>query len=656
MLLLPDNLKSVSISSEAKRFLQALKNRLPDTYTGIYGINLTGQVGDDHFILLSSKGLVILRFFESPFDFTNLPILCFFKTTFNLITKTVTDRLLTHSILKDEHGNLLFPIRTLYVFIKNESFDSIPAATPEYNNFISRCLRGSSWLLNTRKNAEVVFQNLLNEPDNQISSQHNPLSQGQIDTIINRLAPWCTIPKLPADAYTPPEKRQYGHSFEIKNVERNDSLVEILRLDPDQVDLVNTIKNGHQLILACAGSGKSAILIARCFKLASMDRSKNYLITCYNQNLKEYYKWQIDEAGLSGKNVECMTFHALCRKLIIEANISHVPDLDYLYSRAAEALASGRVKTRYYGIFIDEVQIFQPEWYQLCYKLLESPQSDEHIFAICGDITQDIRKTIKNRKAPWQGEGLPSYAGRTLHIEKNYRNCKPINEFINAYATTAMNYLSNIEGAVTQDTFLRGKAFRSGHAPELIQYTTKNVYTEAEEICKCIQKMHDEYKIGYTDIAILLYNQSAYYNKHPYNILGMLRVAMNAHKIPWTELSWKNSNGDNIITYQSRSGVSVMTYEGALGLDYRGVIVAGIPTVGAYSKANSLTRDTVVQKDEAMRQEYIQGFKSLYLACTRAKDALMIVVPAPSVFTSVYSQVLLDSYQLYTEEFNHEQD
>lgn len=644
MQLLPDSLKNTIMSVEVKRFLQALKNRLPDEYTGIYGVNLTGQPGDEHFMLISAAGLVVMRFFDMELDTSNTMLLKVFSANFQTICSTIQSRLITHSILKDRKQLLLFPLRVLYVFTGSSQF---PAASDQADQlFIDKCLRTGAWLAEARKSAIATFEKLLSESDNKVSAEAIRLSQGHIDTIINRLAPWCTIPKLPADAYVAPTKVLPG--IKVNLLDHSDSLVEVLRLDREQVDLVNSIKNGHQLILACAGSGKSAILIARCFKLASMDHSKNYLITCYNSNLREYYRWQIDEAGLAECNVQCMTFHALCRKIILDAGQTLPPEVDAWFSKANDIVRSGKVKTRYYGIFIDEVQIFMPGWYQLCLKLLESQKPEEHVLAISGDITQDIKKTIKQSKAPWQGEGLPSYSGRTLHIEKNYRNCVPINQFINSYATAAMSYLENIEGAITQDTFLRGKAVRPGNMPELVEYHSRDARIEADEICKCIKKMHDEQAIGYTDIAVLLYNQFGFIDGWKYNILGLLRVALNQYHIEWTELSWKNHA--EIITYQSRRGVSVMTYEGALGLDYRGVIVAGIPTVGAHSGTYKLNRVSVMSEDETMREDYVQGFKSLYLACTRAKDSLMMVVPAPNVFVSDYTRVIIDAYQAFSEE------
>ena len=137
------------------------------------------------------------------------------------------------------------------------------------------------------------------------------------------------------------------------------------RLTDEQIDLVNDIHRGSQLILACAGSGKSAILISKAFKIASLHPEKQILITCYNANLRNYYEWRIGVAGFRERNVECLTFHALCRRLLLEAGINppigdgSTEAFDKLFQIAEQALHSGKIRRRYFGIFIDEIQIFR---------------------------------------------------------------------------------------------------------------------------------------------------------------------------------------------------------------------------------------------------------------------------------------------------------
>ena len=55
-------------------------------------------------------------------------------------------------------------------------------------------------------------------------------------------------------------------------------------LDDGQINYINKIKKGDQLIIACAGSGKSVILISKCFKVAGLNPDKRFLITGYNRN------------------------------------------------------------------------------------------------------------------------------------------------------------------------------------------------------------------------------------------------------------------------------------------------------------------------------------------------------------------------------------
>ena len=43
--------------------------------------------------------------------------------------------------------------------------------------------------------------------------------------------------------------------------------------------------------------------------------------------------------------------------------------------------------------------MFDPEWYKVCYQLLENKDNDEHFFVICGDKSQSIKKSIKSGKS-----------------------------------------------------------------------------------------------------------------------------------------------------------------------------------------------------------------------------------------------------------------
>ena len=156
----------------------------------------------------------------------------------------------------------------------------------------------------------------------------------RINNIFQRLCPEITIPrKIILDEY----QHVDGVDGCLTTVDRS---VQSYRLEPEQINLVNRIAKGNQLILACAGSGKSVILISKCFKLASLNPKEKFLITCYNRNLSDYYHWAIAQASFRDKNVVASSFFSLCIDLLQKNNIP-VPsngDYDEIFRTANSAL------------------------------------------------------------------------------------------------------------------------------------------------------------------------------------------------------------------------------------------------------------------------------------------------------------------------------
>lgn len=472
-----------------------------------------------------------------------------------------------------------------------------------------------------------------------------------VNCIFQRLCPEITIPKrVWAEA-------QEAVSFQDNPLTEADRSVKSYRLDKRQIDIVNRIAPGHQLILACAGSGKSVLLIAKCFKLAALNPTKQFLITCYNKNLCNYYQWAIAQAGFTDRNVKCTTFLGLCNQLL-DSNLITKPysgamnDEYYhkLFSAAKNALWSKRIKERFFGIFIDEVQIFEPEWYRFCFQLLQSKKPNEYYFTIAGDKSQDIKNRIKSGNAPWQGggEGYPEYRGKSIAIEINYRNSKPINMAIDRFVSFAKEYGEQIGADLTSDPelFLRGVSVREGRDPTLIELSKYSNEGEVEAIVREIQRLLD-LGLSEVDIAVILYNQS--YSKlnwiipgwetRDYHLLGLLKNAFERKDWePPAVLTSANSQGE---TYGSRRGVTIATIEGALGLDFQAVILAGLRPLGAYEKV--VKKDQFFQGSEEDRREKRDAYKKyinlVYTGCTRARDELSIVLSAPKG-CSVYMDII----------------
>ena len=654
MLLIPSTLQNTSLSPSAKRCVMALKNRLSDDYVGVDGINMTGGSDDNFFAILSPSGLMMIGFPDPAFVSGQPNAEILLDQLYKMVVSVFFARLHTHSALKSDDGKLLFPVSIVYLF-PDTSFNSLPEKAQNSDVIIHHCLF-SEWTDKIKPSgiAEQEVSAILNHPNESFAEGHLPISEKLRDIILNRIAPWATIPKLTqVDIIRAQNRQKEAKISKTAKINKYDSMVDVLRLDKKQLDEVNAIKHGHQLILACAGSGKSVLLIAKCFKLASMDNSRKFIILCYNKNLRDYYRWQINEAGFAERNVECFSFHQLCRHLLIE---NHIPlpkatDEDAFFQQSAtlvkKGIHEGKISQRYYGIFIDEVQILDPEWYRICCMLLEDPNGDNHILAICGDQTQNLRKSVKHGSAPWQGEGLPVFRGRTIHIETNYRNSVQINRLINAYAGLVRSYLPQGESLNTE-IYLRGTAYRKGPSPEVF-YFGESVEKEAEQVMKAVLFMHDVQNIPYSEIAILLSYQAAskgYWIKYPLRAKIKSQFLTNHPEIPFVELAWSETAS----SYETRDGVALLTYVGSLGIDFRGVVVCGIPLIGRRLGVSDDTRETIAQKKPDEQVEYRNSFDALYVACSRAKESLAIVLPRPgSTFCSTYSRILQGSIDEYNK-------
>jgi len=323
---------------------------------------------------------------------------------------------------------------------------------------------------------------------------------------------------------------------------------------------------------------------------------------------------------------------------------------DGLFALVNKALAQKRIKNRYYGIFIDEVQIFRPEWYRFCFNLLKSKNADDHYFVIAGDKSQDIKNNIRHGKAPWQGGGsvYPEYRGKTLPIELNYRNSKPINDAIDSYVAASKQLALRLNIDLTSDPelFLRGTAYRSGNKPTLVELANFSNEGETNAIGDAIKNLIETKGLSEVDIAIILYNENAYttsgWESSYYKLSPGIIQYFNRQG--WEDPAFLKQGYDAGVTYGSRRGVTVTSIEGSLGLDFRAVVLAGLRPLGTHEKARlmedfeNLSFEQLTEKREAFRK----NVNFLYTGCTRAKDELTIILSAPRG-GSIYLDLLRDS-------------
>lgn len=654
MEIFPSEYQNIKLSRYEKMFVRhAISN---DKYGFLLlNVNPTMIENESMNVVITSRGVVFFKFFEefsdaSLFEITMQPYIQFVYPT---AEKIIAEKLLGNKSISENGIALKFPINIVHIFpcLKRADIDKTNLDT--MGEFVKKQCLFSEDFSELRQGFASVLDCLLDTPIVPVSADVMQISNLNVNSIMQRIAPEYVTVRVAcfSNSETTP-----GVDSELLVIDEKDVVVKAFRLDKEQINIVNRISKDdpNQLILACAGSGKSVLLISKCFKAAQMNPGKKFLITCRNENLHSLYTWFIDRAGLREKNVECMTFHTLCKKLL-EKNgfIARYGDFDGWVVSAIDKLNQGGIPDRYYGIFIDEVQAFESEWYKFCFNLLENKNTKDHIFVICGDKTQRLDKLKKRGQAPWQvGEGYPNYRGgnKNIRIEKNYRNCIEINEYINRYVSNVKQYLYEVQEdyEIDPDMFLRGQAVSHGVGVKYIQLPIKKVSCEIDTIIQTINKIHDENEIPYDEIAVIMY-QGQYRKKisgwldKQYYLQQTLETRMRLEDIPCcrlysTDASWQDHFGET-------GGVRLVKFKSTLGLDFRAAIICGLVPLGEYDGIKNpkweylRANEEIYENAIAATQSAIQN---LYVACTRAKEVLYIIAPE-SEKESVFMKMLKDS-------------
>jgi hypothetical protein len=654
--LYPEKYDQLELSADEKSFLRTLERAFTNEDMAYYVLHINprrkdagdGKQAELFNLLLTNKGILLFRFIDVPNEIVAKRYIIALSNpvVYNMLVNDIIKRLEESRYLTNNDGKLRFAVNILFVLPRFSSSQIIDGMDKTEKEFCRNHVVFEDIIRQIRKNGSNIVMGY-------VSDEGDTLGEDIVNNVFQRLCPEITIPRK----YILVENETVmGVDGDIDTSDRS---VQSYRLDKKQIDIINKIAKGNQLILACAGSGKSVLLISKCFKLASLNPSEQFLITCYNRNLNNYYTWAIAQAGFSDRNVQCSTFFGLCR-ILLENNGLSVPSsrrggetefFERLFNEANKALEQDRIKERYYGIFIDEVQIFKPEWYRLCFNLLKSKKADDHFFVISGDKSQDIKNNIKHGKAPWQGGGsaYPEYRGKTLPIETNYRNSKPINDAIDRYVEESKRLGATLGADLTSDPelFLRGTAYRDGNVPTLIELVELSNQGEAKAIGAAIKHLIEVKGLSEVDIAIVLFNESAKFTSkgwgtHYYRLWPFIIQYFYAEG--WESPAFLKQGYSEGVTYGSRRGVTSVTIEGSLGLDFRAVVLAGLRPLGTHDRVRTLSEFTSASTEQL--PDKLAAFKKnvnfLYTACTRAKDELTIILSAPRG-ESIYMDLLRDS-------------
>lgn len=635
MILLPEKYQELNLEKEEKLFINSMKNKLDDSSIMLLKINPLGSTPNN--VLIMEHGVCFFETISVNDALVLKNMVSVFKIMIQKNIDILSKRLLVHRTFNTESQKLNIQLNFMYYVPLIRYVDiEIETLLEEDMSFIKKHFIFKDQLSTITQSAERIYSGFLKKREEPVHTMRD-----KIDIFIQMIAPEYTIPLYHIQHTEEIKKENVGIELKEDNynydygVNTNSLQVKALRLDTKQINIINAIKPGNQLMLACAGSGKSVLLIAKCFKVCSVHPEEDVLLTCYNKNLNDMYKWRISVAGFRGRKLHCMTFHKLCMRLLDEINVRYdIGNFDEVFSLTRHYLDNGKIKRRYLAIFIDEVQVFAPEWYELCYDLLKDKEDSNHFFTICGDKSQNVANNVKQGKAPWQGnDRLPSYRGKSIRLETNYRNSIPINEYINHFTEIAKEYAEKykIELKEDKDQVLRGKAIREGNLPIVIK-TNRTQLTN--EIVKAINDLKNR-GIDLEDIAILMPYMK--YTPKKYYLKNWIMNKLDGEQIEYSVLA----GGDEGRTeYTNRQGVNLCTVQSALGLDFKAVILCGINVVGRYenSRSEQELKDDCIERKE----EFLKCVNELYTGCSRAQDELIILLDEEEN-KSIYCKMLSEA-------------
>ncbi|SOC41454.1 3'-5' exonuclease [Ureibacillus acetophenoni] len=502
-------------------------------------------------------------------------------------------------------GGIKFPIGILFYF-QGTNKDSFPTSNFVDNYFLFEN-DFNKWSNDDDLKGKLK-KSILNE-----FSHFQGFTDAQLENIKLAICPEYTIPKFIEVDDSFDNSNMYKE-FKLQKNRKLDRQLKTLDLTEDQINMVNGIEYGHELLLAGAGSGKTVLLTARAFRVAKAFPDKNILITCYNAPLSESVNLFINTSGMRLRNLKNRTFHGLLIDLLETNGIPchRTGDdtyFDKLFETAQKALDEGKIKDKFYGIFIDEIQDFKPEWYRFLTKLIEN--KNEYFINICGDKTQDIRGIINESGEPWKEVKGINFDGNKKILKTNFRYTTRLNNFIIAFGIGSKKDLKkyDINNFDDEELFIRSKTHFNEKGEYPVIYKVDKYDEEIHKVIECLNDLHYNKKIPLSEIAILYPNRKNDLKKYyPYHYLIK---ALEDNKISYTDL------GDNISNYYDRTGVVISTIHKSKGLDFQAIILFGLN--GLFP--SKITRNSSTD----IKNEYQKNMNLIYTAITRPSKYLSVV-------------------------------
>ena len=414
----------------------------------------------------------------------------------------------------------------------------------------------------------------------------DPLSEDQIRTIKGVLHKDVIVKVRPATAASTPDGRTPPPEAVVFDV-----------LDAGQEQAARALGGGHHVLFGVAGSGKTALIVARARRIADDDPGKRVLVLCYNKVLASSLAAQVN-ADRPRPNVEVRSILSWVMRVTgLSRGGESWEDFEALaVATLLGGLGEFREGEKYDAILIDEAHDFKPDWFRCVVGMLRGVEDGDLLIAVDG--AQSLYG--RDRKFTWKSVGVRAQ-GRSRRLSRNYRNTKQILEFA---WQVAQSPESDGEESETHVRVLPTKAARRGTVP---RHRGCVSFPQEHEL---IARLVDEFKalgLAEREIAVL-YPQNLQGGSAAFTIGSAARAGSDGSRTRGPPTAARAG-----IT---EPGVRLLTIHAAKGLEFPAVIV---------SAADQLP--SPFDPDE------LRDRNLLYVGLTRAVDHLVVTWTGRSSFT-----------------------
>jgi hypothetical protein len=342
-------------------------------------------------------------------------------------------------------------------------------------------------------------------------------------------------------------------------------------------------------LLACAGSGKTACIIARINYLIQTGIVKNdevYMLTFTKFTRFDFIN-KLDESDLMDE-AYVATIDSFAKKFISPFNTVDVGLLSYTFFRkldSEEFPELAKIKC----IFIDEAQDLNEIQFGILKKLKEKYGI---VLGFVGDPNQNIFQ--------FRGSSdrfMMSYPAKEFHLTINFRSAKHIVEF--------SNYLRPYSsGQITTTKALKGEILP-------VFYVHRNDEAIEHDLMQILRDLVKQ-KVDLSDVAILAPTRGQVQHGKSRG-LSLLANILFANEISFKQFYDESNSEDNgVVKYEPEKGkLNLLTYMGSKGLQWKFVIIIDA-IFGLINKRH-------FSLDKHEHDKYL-----LYVACSRAIKQLFI--------------------------------